>query len=103
MGHLITVHNAYPDFRVRVCREDLDITFPVSETEAVALSEALCEALEVREADRAQDPVDPTTGSWADDAEELLNMGARDIGAATVRGLLEDYRDLQFRMEGLEK
>ena len=33
----------------------------------------------------------PTTGSWAGDAKALLEMGATQVDADTVRGLLEAF------------
>lgn len=37
---------------------------------------------------------DPTSSSWLDDAEGLLEMGAKMIDAATVRGLADDYKEI---------
>ena len=39
-----------------------------------------------------QQPAAPTSGSWRGDAETLLEMGAKQIGAVTVRGLLDETR-----------
>ncbi|HVJ89446.1 MAG TPA: hypothetical protein VM580_06550, partial [Labilithrix sp.] len=41
---------------------------------------------------KGQQPAAPTSGSWRRDAEALLEIGAKMIDAATVRGLLDETR-----------
>lgn len=48
-------------------------------------------------------PKKPTSGSWVKDAEALLEMGARSVDAATVRGLLEEIDRLRTENEKLKK
>lgn len=44
----------------------------------------------------------PTTGGWASDAEALLEMGATQVDAGTVRGLLSELRNERQRIQRME-
>lgn len=51
---------------------------------------------------RPASPTKPTSGSWLGDARTLLEMGASQIDAATVRGLIAELHTGQASLEDVE-